>query len=181
MGNFEDIILSQREGKSIQEWEGTMLEYLYKVKETPEIANFAPGRIYNMVMSHDIEEADEAEKLRGYDDLVKYGFFKNKIFGTLEPLHDIVRFLKAAARRTETGKRILILVGPVSSGKSTIAALLKRGLEDDPIEKYVIKDCPMHEEPLHLIPREDRGYWEKEVHFNQVILNLKTLPNLLGV
>jgi len=163
MGNFEDIIFSQREGKSVQEWEGPMLEYLYKVKETPEIANFAPGRIYNMVMRHDVEEVDEAEKLRGYDDLVRYGFFKDKIFGTKESLHDIVRFLKAAARRTETGKRILILVGPVSSGKSTIAALLKRGLEADPTEKYVIKDCPMREEPLHLIPREDREYWEKEL------------------
>jgi serine protein kinase len=43
----------------------------------------------------------------------------------------MMKFLKAAARRTETGKRILMLMGPVSGGKSTIAALIKKGLEMD--------------------------------------------------
>lgn len=163
MNKFKDVISSQREGREIKDWEGTALEYLYKVKKNPEIASFAPGRIYNMVTKHGIKHVDESFKIKGYDDLVSYNFFNGKIFGTLEPLHDILRFLKAAARRTETGKRILILVGPVSSGKSTIAALLKRGLETDNIEKYAIKDCPIHEEPLHLIPYADRKYWEKEL------------------
>jgi len=87
----------------------------------------------------------------------------DKIFGTKETLHDILRFLKAAARRTETGKRILILVGPVSSGKSTISALLKRGLEEDDTLKFVLKDCPMHEEALHAIPLSDRPTWESKL------------------
>jgi len=136
---------------------------LYMVKENPEIAGFALGRIYNMMASKGTESVDDSLKLRGYDDLVHYNFFKDKIFGTLESLHDIMKFLKASARHSETGKRILILVGPVSSGKSTISALLKRGLEDDPTSKYVIKGCPMHEEPLHVIPREDREFWQKEL------------------
>jgi serine protein kinase len=74
-----------------------------------------------------------------------------------------MKFLKASARRTETGKRILIMVGPVSSGKSTISALIKKGLEMDDTPKYVIKGCPLHEEPLHVIPLEDRENWEKEL------------------
>ena len=163
MNKFLNIISSQREGREIKDWEGPVLEYLYKVKENPEITNFAPGRIYNMIMKYGFDLIDEGFKIKGYDDLVKYKFFDGKIFGALEPLHDILRFLKAAARRTETGKRILILVGPVSSGKSTIAALLKRGLEADNTEKYAIKGCPIHEEPLHLIPLVDRSYWEKEL------------------
>jgi len=163
MDKFKKAISSQREGKEAKDWEGTVLEYLYKVKGNSEICSFAPGRIYNMVMKYGSNPADESFKIKGYEDLRKYNFFDGKIFGSLEPLHDILRFLKAAARRTETGKRILILVGPVSSGKSTIAALLKRGLEANNIEKYAIKGCPIHEEPLHLIPEVDRDYWQKEL------------------
>jgi predicted Ser/Thr protein kinase/intein/homing endonuclease len=163
MADFKDIICSQKECKQTDRWEGTVLDYLYKAKETPEITNFAPSRIYNMIIDKGTDSVDDSLKLRGYDDLVHYKFFDNKIFGTLESLHDIMKFLKAAARRTETGKRILILVGPVSSGKSTIAALVKRGLEDDPTLKYALKGCPLHEEPMHVIPKADREFWEKEL------------------
>ncbi|MHA2217663.1 MAG: protein prkA [Candidatus Hodarchaeales archaeon] len=163
MEDFKDIICSQKECKVIEDWSGTLLEYLYKVQENPDITNFAPGRMYNVVTAAGTKEVDETLKLRGYDDLVKYEFFKDKIYGTLESLHDIIRFLKAAARRTETGKRILILVGPVASGKSTIAALLKRGLENDETPKHAIKGCPIHEEPLHAIPLSDREYWEDKL------------------
>jgi len=158
--DFREVIIKQREGKGIKEWEGTVLDYLYLVEENPKIANFAPGRIYDMISERGIEDLEDVLKIRGYDDLVKYNFFNNKIYGSYESLHDMMKFLKAAARRTETGKRILILVGPVSSGKSTTAALLKRGLEDYKVPKYSIKGCPIHEEPLHIIPYSDREYWE---------------------
>lgn len=163
MNDFKDIICEQQENKKVEDWEGSVLDYLYKVKEDVEITNFAPGRIYNMIMSYGNVKVDESLKLRGYDDLISYKFFDDTIFGALEPLHDIMRFLKAAARRTETGKRILILVGPVSSGKSTIAALLKRGLEQYDVIKCALKGCPMHEEPLHAIPLADREYWEEKL------------------
>ena len=162
MDDFTSVISSQKECKRWEQWEGTVLDYLYKVKENPKICNFAAGRIFDMILSHETSPVDESLKLRGYEDLVTYNFFDNKIFGTYEALHDIMRFLRAAAYRTETGKRILILVGPVSSGKSTIAALLKRGLERDS-EKYVLKDCPLREEPLHIIPMEDRPFWEDKL------------------
>ena len=61
-----------------------------------------------------------------------------------------------AAKRLDVRKRILLLMGPVSGGKSTIVTLLKRGLEQysrtDEGAVYAIKGCPMHEDPLHLIP-----------------------------
>ena len=161
--DFKEVILKQREGKGISEWSGNVIDYLYEVEKTPDIANFAPGRIYDMIMDKGTSEVDDECKTRGYEDLVKYDFFDQKIFGTLEPIHDIMRFLKASARRTETGKRILILVGPVSSGKSTIATLLKRGIEESQMEKYHIKGCPLHEEPLHVIPLTDREHWEERL------------------
>lgn len=161
--DFRDLILEQRKNKDNSMWEGKMIDYLYKVQEHPELATFAPGRVYNMIMSYGTEPVDDSLKMRGYEDLVRYKFFDNKIYGSLEPIHDLMTFLKASARRTETGKRILIMVGPVSSGKSTISALIKRGLEDDIAPKFVIKDCPIHEEPLHLIPLNDRPMWEEKL------------------
>jgi len=158
--DFMQVILDQQKGTEFKEWTGNALDYLSEVEKKPEIANFSPGRIYNMIMKMGTTPVREELKSRGYEDLVQYNFFKDKIFGTLEPVHDLMRFMKAAARRTETGKRILIMVGPVSSGKSTISALIKRGLERDCTGKFAIAGCPIHEEPLHLIPEDDRPYWE---------------------
>lgn len=64
-------------------------------------------------------------------------------------------------------KRILLLMGPVSGGKSTLVTLLKRGLEQysrtDAGAVYAIEGCPMHEDPLHLIPLELRPEIEREL------------------
>jgi len=162
--DFRDVILDQRKDVVHATWSGNVLEYLYKVKEEPAAANVAPARIYNMVIGKGTEKVDDNLKTRGYEDLVRYNFF-DTMYGDrpIEAIHDIVKFLKAAARRTETGKRILILVGPVSSGKSTVAALLKRGLENDPTPKYAITGCPFHEDPLHLIPEENRPFWNDQL------------------
>jgi hypothetical protein len=50
----------------------------------------------------------------------------------------------------------LLLLGPPSGGKSTLAILLKRGLEEysrtDAGALYAIQGSPMHESPLNLIP-----------------------------
>src|SRR5690606_6036952 len=62
--------------------------------------------------------------------------------------------------------RILLLMGPVSGGKSTIVNMLKRGLvqytRTDEGAVYAIKGCPMHEDPLHLIPHELRPEVERD-------------------
>jgi len=161
--SYLDVIISQREKAKTEGWSGTALDYLYLVKENSDIAQFAPGRLYNALMKYGTEQTDDDIKTRGYEDLTQYKYFEDKIYGTLESLHDIMKFLKAAARRTETGKRILILVGPVSSGKSTIAYFLKRCLEQDDTPIYEISDCPIHEDPIHLIPALDRPFWEKQL------------------
>ena len=57
-------------------------------------------------------------------------------------------------------------MGPVSGGKSTLVSLLKRGLEayslTDQGAIYAIKGCPMHEDPLHLIPQHLREDFYEE-------------------
>ncbi len=155
-----DALIQQSKSKKNGSWEGTMTEYMALVHEDAKIAQFAPSRIYDMIVQKGTTEITEFEKLPHYEDEVRYNFFSEEIFGIEEVLHDLVRFFRAGANRTETGKRILIMVGPVSSGKSTIATLLRRGLEKMETPVYAIKDCPIHEEPLHLIPRSQRQEFE---------------------
>src|SRR4029434_9205279 len=85
-----------------------------------------------------------------------YAFFEQDLFGIDEPLARVVEYFKAAAMGSDVGRRILLLYGPPSSGKSQLVILLKRGLEEftqtDEGAVYAIADCPQHETPLHLIP-----------------------------
>ena len=86
----------------------------------------------------------------------RYRFFEEDIFGLDRSLDQVVEYFRSSAQRLEVRKRILLLMGPVGGGKSTIVSLLKRGLErysrTDAGAIYAIKGCPMHEDPLHLIP-----------------------------
>ena len=157
--DFKKIIEESRKEDEEAQWEGTCLQYMELIKKNLSIARLAPGRLYEMVMDRGSEPIEDSVKLPDYEDMVRYNFFQDELYGLEESLHDVMRFFKAGARRTETGKRILILVGPVSSGKSTIAALLKRGLEQDLTPMYAIRGCTMHEEPLHLIPKNQRPKW----------------------
>src|SRR6266446_1182340 len=140
------------------QWEGTFAQYFEIVTKKPEATRLAHERIYHMIMDAGMETSRTGEP--------HYNFFSEEIFGIEKPLQQIVEYFHSAAQRLEVRKRILLLMGPVGGGKSSIVYLIKRGLEDySRIEAgalYAIKDCPMHEEPLHLIPSDLRPDVEKE-------------------
>ena len=140
------------------QWEGTFAQYFEIVTKKPEAVRLAHERIYHMIMDAGMETSRTGEP--------RYNFFSQEIFGIEKPLLQIVEYFHSAAQRLEVRKRILLLMGPVGGGKSSIVYLIKRGLEDySRIEAgavYAIKDCPMHEEPLHLIPNDLRSDVEKE-------------------
>lgn len=139
-------------------WEGTFADYFELVTKTPKVTRLSHGRIYDMIMSAGVEVGKNGD--------VKYNFFNDEIFGLEKPISQIVQYFNSAAQRLEVRKRILLLMGPVGGGKSTIVSLLKRGLEkysrtaDGAV--YAIKDCPMHEEPLHLVPEDLRADIERD-------------------
>ena len=87
--------------------------------------------------------------------------FKRELFGVDEPLARVVDYFKAAAAGSDVGRRLLLLLGPPSGGKSTLAILLKRGLEEysrtDEGALYAIKGSPLRESPLNLIPTSLRA------------------------
>ncbi|PEC35939.1 PrkA family serine protein kinase [Bacillus toyonensis] len=150
-----DILKKIEQHRAAEErlqWEGTFAEYLELVKERPWVAQTAHSRIYNMIKDAGIEEVDGRRK---------YNFFSNQLFGLEDALERLVEeYFHPSAKRLDVRKRILLLMGPVSGGKSTLVTMLKRGLETysrtDRGAIFAIKGCPMHEDPLHLIPHHLR-------------------------
>jgi serine protein kinase len=145
-------VKSYREEENKLKWEGTFSDYLAILKERPEVAQTAHSRVYNMIKSAGVTEEDGQKR---------YQFFGNEIFGLETSLERLVEeYFHPAAKRLDVRKRILLLMGPVSGGKSTLVTLLKRGFEKysrtDEGAVFSIKGCPMHEDPLHLIPQELR-------------------------
>lgn len=156
--NILDKVKSYREEENRLKWEGTFADYLNIIKERPEVAQTAHSRVYNMIKSSGVEERD-GQKM--------YEFFGQEIFGLETAIERLVEeYFHPAARRLDVRKRILLLMGPVSGGKSTIVTLLKRGLEQfsrtDEGAVFAIKGCPMHEDPLHLIPQHLRNDFYEE-------------------
>ena len=151
--DFLKQVEEQRSQERALAWEGTFSDYLDIVARNPHVADLAHARLYNMIMSAGVEETGDGQR--------KYNFFEGELYGMERTLQQLVEeYLNPASRRLDIRKRILMLVGPVGGGKSTLVTLIKRGLEkyskteDGAI--YAIKGSPMHEEPLHLIPEELR-------------------------
>src|SRR5580765_4063974 len=160
-------------------WSGTFEDYLAVVRKNPSVTRSAFQRVYDMILSYGQEEYIDNKKR-----LIRYNFFKDEqhagrdaIFGLDIPLMRLVSVLHSAAQRYGTERRVILLHGPVGSSKSTIARLIKRGMEEysrtpeGAIYTYdwVLPEklahvaggsttfkCPMHEEPLRLIPPEWR-------------------------
>tara|TARA_R110000868_G_scaffold229740_2_gene482845 strand:- start:450 stop:2207 length:1758 start_codon:yes stop_codon:yes gene_type:complete len=99
-------------------------------------------------------------KLFGGEELRTYDYFQSKFFGMERSLAKIMRFLRSASLKGEESRQVLLLLGPVGAGKSALLEHIKNALEDcEPM--YHIEGCPVHEEPLHLIPRSLREGFEK--------------------
>ncbi|MFY9569529.1 MAG: hypothetical protein WAP56_10240, partial [Acetivibrionales bacterium] len=111
-------------------------------------------------------------RIYGNDVIKKYKFFEN-FYGIDKTIMKIVRYFHSAAMAGEESRQVLYLVGPVGSGKSSIMEEIKRALESSQ-EIYALKDCPMQEEPLHLVPYHLRSKFEE-------ILNVRIEGDLCPV
>ena len=159
--NFKEFIVTDRESRNKEKFEGTFIDYLELVKANPDIAQLSHKRLYERIMSEGVEvlKGDENPKIRkiyGNETIKRYGFFKDDFFGIDKVLMKLVNYLHSASMKGEEARQVLYLVGPVGAGKSSLVEALKLALVScDPI--YSIKGCPMHEEPLHLVPNHLRG------------------------
>lgn len=178
------LVSELQDRKQYQElnWTGTFADYLDIVARNPRVTRTAFQRIYDMIMAYGAEDfIDAKKKLTRYKFFADPSIDEaDAIYGLEVPLMRLVNFFRSAAEGYGTERRVLLLHGPVGSSKSTIVRRLKKGLEQysrsengalytfqwylgdgEDIDNGRVtdadwEDCPMHEEPLHLIPDEFR-------------------------
>ena len=158
--DFKEFIRTDRESRNGDKFEGTFLDYLEILRENPDAAKLAHKRLYDTIMSKGVEtlkgeENPRIKKIYGNETIKRYGFFKDEFFGIDHIIMKIVNYLYSASMKGEESRQVLYLVGPVGAGKSSLVEALKNALvQCEPV--YSIKGCPMHEEPLHLVPNHLR-------------------------
>ncbi|MDQ9170557.1 serine protein kinase [Oxalobacteraceae bacterium R-40] len=152
--DFLDSLTAFTKEHRASHWSGPLSEYLEKIVAADPHAAARTSHQYMWDMIRWTRKEDEHGNFRS-------GLFDQELFGVDESLERVVDYFKAAAAGSEVGRRLLLLLGPPSGGKSSLVILLKRGLEEYSYTEagalYGIKDCPVHESPLHLIPHSLRG------------------------
>jgi len=158
-------------------WEGGFHEYLELLAEDPGPARNAWQRLLDMVESHGCVAPTKPGVPRRwnlFDDPFDRG--RDAVYGLDGPLEELVQTIRAGAQDLGPERRILLLHGPVGSSKSTIARLLKRGLErysQQPegalytfswdVDGEVVSS-PMNQDPLQLVPTSARKALEERLN-----------------
>lgn len=164
--DFAALIQKDREERKKERFSGTFLDYLSILKENPrQEAMLAHARMFELLTQPGVdviktEEHPRLKKIYGNSTVKRYKFFKKDFFGIDLSIMKIMRYFHSAAMQGEEARQVLYLVGPVGAGKSSLMEALKKALETSP-PIYVIKDCPMRETPLHLIPKHLRPKFEE--------------------
>src|SRR5699024_11048568 len=153
---FVESLTDYSRAQQAQQWEGSFNDYLRDIVSTDPVsaARSSHQYIWDMICWHGWNTASED------DPVTRYKLFEDDLFGIDEALERVANYFKAASEGSEVGRRLLLLLGPPSGGKSSLVTLLKRGLEAyshaDEGALYAIKDSPIQESPLLLIPHNKR-------------------------
>ncbi len=149
---MQSLLDFTREHKAVH-WSGLLGQFIETIVTADPQAVARNSHQYMWDMIRWSRHEDENGRLRA-------GLFNDELFGVDDAIERVVDYFKAAAAGSELGRRLLLLLGPPSGGKSSLAILLKRGLEEYSYTEagalYGIRGCPVHESPLHLIPHSLR-------------------------
>jgi len=157
--NFVEALSAYSRFHRAQHWSGTFGEFLRTIVpgNARQLARTSHEYLWDMLNWFGRNSANGTS----YDTANPKELFKRELYGIDEPLGRVVDYFKAAAAGSDVGRRLLLLLGPPSGGKSTMAILLKRGLEEyshtDDGAMYALQGSPMHESPLNLIPTSLRA------------------------
>lgn len=132
--------------------EVTFARYLEMVRDDPRLARLSHALIADMIDASGLSIGPDGEE--------RFDLFEGELFGHEHVIQQVADYFRAAGRRLDVRKRILLLVGPPGSGKSTLVNTIKKGLEaythGDDGRVYAVKGSQMHEDPLRLIPEDLR-------------------------
>ncbi len=112
-------------------WNGTFDDYLRVAAANPTVTANAFQRVHTMIMSYGAEKyvrgGREYTRFKFFDDPLGGG--QDAVYGIDDKLMKLVQFFESAAKGFGMQKRLFLMLGPVGSSKSTVARLLKRGIE----------------------------------------------------
>jgi len=183
-GNQDTMSADLRESRTF-DW------YLDELSDESKIARNAHQRVADMIDFYGTEYDDEAGDVKyemASEDPLQDG--ENTFYGCVvhEAIHEFVNKVKSGARGLGPEKRIKLLLGPVGSEKSDFDRQVRRYYEDytrreagrmytfrwtnlcdltpdqDPADDVV--QSPMNQDPLVLLPPEQREKIINDVHKN---------------
>ncbi|PWE30032.1 PrkA family serine protein kinase [Maritimibacter sp. 55A14] len=141
--------------------EMSLQDYLLGCREDPMMRATPTERMVAAIGEPELVDTSQDQRLGRIflnRTIKRYEPFRG-LYGIEETVERIVGFFRHASQGLEESKQILYLLGPVGGGKSTLAEILKRLMEQQPI--YVLKAgdeiSPVFESPLGLFDRERMG------------------------
>lgn len=166
---FDLVSNCQEQGQHARlTWTGSFQDYLVLLEDDPRPARNAWQRLLDMIESHGRQTLGKKSVTWNlFSDPLGDG--RDAVEGLEKPLAELVSTIRAGARHLGPERRIVLLHGPVGSAKSTIARLLKRGLEaytrteDGALYTFSWEvdgetiPSAIHQDPLLLIPTEHRS------------------------
>src|SRR4249919_549257 len=130
-------------------WQGTFASFLEQIfpNDTRGLARTSHQYMWDMMRAEGFDDSQGRFRCQ---------LFEDELYGINDTIERVVDYFKAASAGSEVGRRLLLLLGPPSGGKSTMVILMKRGLEDysrtEDGALYGLEGSPLHESPLNLIP-----------------------------
>jgi serine protein kinase len=156
---FLKAVGEHQERKKEYKFRGHLSDYLRIIEKDRNVTQLAHKRLYEIIAGNGITKMQKSDsrcnKLFQGEELKTYDYFQKKFFGMERSLAKIMRFLRSASLKGEESRQVLLLLGPVGAGKSALMEHIKGALENCE-QMYHIEGCPVHEEPLHLVPRSLR-------------------------
>lgn len=139
----------------------SLQDYLLGCRDDPTLRATAAERMISAIGKPEFVDTSQDQRLGRIflnRTIKRYPAFA-EIHGVEDTIERIVGFFQHASQGLEERKQILYLLGPVGGGKSTMAEILKRMMEEEPI--YVLKAgdqlSPLFETPLGLFDVERFG------------------------
>jgi serine protein kinase len=144
----------------------SILEYMELLQKDPTIAQLSHQRVYSVVSSHGYEEINEKTDPRRISILTAElglmpGFnfripklFSKELYGIEPVLFDIDNYLYMASNQGEASRQMIFFWGPPGSGKTTIAEIIRKALENHGF--WQLEGCEHHDNPVNATPRRLR-------------------------
>ncbi len=154
---FVDSLAEYANEQHARRWKGTLADFLRDIfpHDPVRLSRSSHQYVWDMIQWCGSEVSDEGENV------TRFKLFADDLFGIDEPLERFTNYFKAASEGSEVGRRLLLLLGPPSGGKSSLVTLIKRGLEayshTDEGALYALADSRVNESPLTVIPTAKRG------------------------